>query len=646
MAHETVTAALPPMPINPEQRRLVRRYNLIQELVYTEESYVRDLGVIVDVFIAKLKSERFVGYISADEYNALFSNIEQVHELAREFAKELRRTIPDHVMTYNFSNSSGSSIKMHSSGSSSPTENFSKSDDDGVLGNVETGIGKVMLEYLPKMEKVYQTYCDQNRLQMQTFYQLKDSAPPIVDAWLKECLEQTREMTKAWTLDSLLIKPVQRLLKYPLLFDSILKATSSDNCDFESLELAAKEIHKVTDRINSTHEQSIESTSINDDLSSTTIVPSSSPSSSVADLSKDGAIKKPKLKQDKALEDLIFEFHLKGKHVKSVVKAIRTNCTLIQQHFDKNGRLAKSWLSWAMALTPEESQSEQGTHKVAQAERYTNYALFSAPFTSDSTAKMSSKSLSDKIDKDILQVLESVKDIYTSTDTLIQDRRKYFLLYREYIYSKSRNSYGEDLNNNTPQAPAGVSESTKHQADLYVKYSNSLKDGLPEIFRLTEEMIEICTERYIIIQREWFRLAADSLANVFNIQVNDIKDSENDPIVETFKRDSTETSIEKLTITKHRESSIELLSTGSEEEREKPSVSSSSSLELKKKKDVGISSHKSQPLLHLYKQQNQQHDEYEKKKKLGRRNSLLSLSNWQLSIKSKSSSKMIALDEA
>jgi hypothetical protein len=219
-------------------------------------------------------------------------------------------------------------------------------------------------------------------------------------------------------------------------------------------------------------------------------------------------------------------------------------------------------------------------------------------------------------------------------------------LYREYIYSKSRNSYGEDLNNNTPQAPAGVSESTKHQADLYVKYSNSLKDGLPEIFRLTEEIVEICMERYIIIQREWFRLAADSLANVFNIQVNDIKDSENDPIVETFKRDRTETSIEKLTITKHRESSIELLSTGSEEESEKPSVSSSSSLELKKKKDVGISSHKSQPLLHLYKQQNQQHDEYEKKKKLGRRNSLLSLSNWQLSIKSESSSNMIALDEA
>jgi hypothetical protein len=40
-----------------------------------------------------------------------------------------------------------------------------------------------------------------------------------VAIWLEECRELASDLTNAWDLDSLLVKPVQRILKYPLIND-------------------------------------------------------------------------------------------------------------------------------------------------------------------------------------------------------------------------------------------------------------------------------------------------------------------------------------------------------------------------------------------------------------------------------------------
>jgi len=47
-----------------------------------------------------------------------------------------------------------------------------------------------------------------------------------------------------------LIKPVQRVLKYPLLLQELLQVTPNSYDDFTALELATKEITKVAERIN------------------------------------------------------------------------------------------------------------------------------------------------------------------------------------------------------------------------------------------------------------------------------------------------------------------------------------------------------------------------------------------------------------
>ena len=58
------------------------------------------------------------------------------------------------------------------------------------------------------------------------------------------------DLTNAWSLESLLIKPVQRILKYPLMLRALLDATPVDHPDFISLEWAEKELRLAADRIN------------------------------------------------------------------------------------------------------------------------------------------------------------------------------------------------------------------------------------------------------------------------------------------------------------------------------------------------------------------------------------------------------------
>ena len=56
--------------------------------------------------------------------------------------------------------------------------------------------------------------------------------------------------TGAWDLSSLVVKPVQRVLKYPLLIKSLLKETPEDDPDYNNLVQAMQDIERVAEKIN------------------------------------------------------------------------------------------------------------------------------------------------------------------------------------------------------------------------------------------------------------------------------------------------------------------------------------------------------------------------------------------------------------
>ena len=110
-------------------------------------------------------------------------------------------------------------------------------------------VGQAFLKLMPRIEQVYSAYCSRHEASMARLQELL-STQPKVGVFLSECTQAARAYTNAWDLSSLLIKPVQRVLKYPLLLSQILASTTSKHPDLESLSAASVEIQKVADNIN------------------------------------------------------------------------------------------------------------------------------------------------------------------------------------------------------------------------------------------------------------------------------------------------------------------------------------------------------------------------------------------------------------
>ncbi|GAC96082.1 hypothetical protein PHSY_003661 [Pseudozyma hubeiensis SY62] len=110
-------------------------------------------------------------------------------------------------------------------------------------------VGQAFLKLMPRIEQVYTAYCSRHEASMARLQELI-STQTKVSAFIGECTLAARAYTNAWDLSSLLIKPVQRVLKYPLLLKEILASTSLKHPDAESLSAASAEIQKVADNIN------------------------------------------------------------------------------------------------------------------------------------------------------------------------------------------------------------------------------------------------------------------------------------------------------------------------------------------------------------------------------------------------------------
>jgi hypothetical protein len=110
-------------------------------------------------------------------------------------------------------------------------------------------LGEAFLQLMPRIRKIYIEYCSRHEAGMLRLQEVI-AASPKASSFFKECTEVARKHTHAWDLASLLIKPVQRVLKYPLLIQQIVNSTSKSHPDYLHLSQAFDEIQAVADEIN------------------------------------------------------------------------------------------------------------------------------------------------------------------------------------------------------------------------------------------------------------------------------------------------------------------------------------------------------------------------------------------------------------
>lgn len=231
---------------SPDQKRLIRRGHIIKELVDTEHSFGQDMKVVDDIY----KGTANVIIISTEDVKTLFGNSDQIVAFSTNFLDALKQASRSvYVLPKN--------KRWRSNRVSNATTHSEATDDQSSINGADlsdedkdrkTSIGEAFGHNMANMEKVYADYLKNHDAANQKLQALQKNRN--IEIWLRECRQYAHDLTSAWDLDSLLVKPVQRILKYPLLLDQLLEATPENHPDFTALDVAAREMKGISMRIN------------------------------------------------------------------------------------------------------------------------------------------------------------------------------------------------------------------------------------------------------------------------------------------------------------------------------------------------------------------------------------------------------------
>ncbi|XP_059351584.1 protein still life, isoform SIF type 1-like isoform X3 [Daphnia carinata] len=188
----------------------------ILELVETERTYVKHLNNLLENYLEPLKQETF---LSSAEINALFGNIQEIVTFQRMFQQSLEEAL---------------AVEPH----------FELIDQPYQFKNVLFAIGSAFLQHANHF-KLYSSFCASHSKAQKVLLPNEGSQA------LQEFLQSRNPRQQhSSTLESYLIKPIQRILKYPLLLQQLRNLTDPNSSEHQHLVDALKGMEKVAEHIN------------------------------------------------------------------------------------------------------------------------------------------------------------------------------------------------------------------------------------------------------------------------------------------------------------------------------------------------------------------------------------------------------------
>ncbi|KAJ8000767.1 hypothetical protein DPEC_G00183750 [Dallia pectoralis] len=200
--------------LNPEelrQRKMSRRSKVIQELVQTERDFLTDLELCIQEVVHPLRERQVV------DVDRLFTNVETVCKVSATLLHKMQKVIAE-------------------------------PDPEAQV------IGEVFIQTKSALEDVYKIYCyhhdDANSLLKS--YEKEEEIKKHFTACVSSLKRIYNQEGKPNLLDmgSLLIKPVQRVMKYPLLLSELWQTTPDDHPDHLPLQEALTAVKVVNNNIN------------------------------------------------------------------------------------------------------------------------------------------------------------------------------------------------------------------------------------------------------------------------------------------------------------------------------------------------------------------------------------------------------------
>ena len=182
------------------RKRQKHRKYVIEELVKTEQQYLESLQLIVEKLMKESLQSKL---LTKEESDKIFSNVESIFLFHKEYYSNLKKSF----------------------------ENFTKT----------TKVANRIFKMLPFF-KLYYLYCNNFHHSSEEVDKMKQNQHPFTERIKK--MEFTDEMQNL-DLSSQLIKPVQRLPKYVLLFKDLMKNTEETHPDYHDISECLKRFQEI-----------------------------------------------------------------------------------------------------------------------------------------------------------------------------------------------------------------------------------------------------------------------------------------------------------------------------------------------------------------------------------------------------------------
>ncbi|KAL5045183.1 hypothetical protein BDW71DRAFT_184388 [Aspergillus fruticulosus] len=457
---------------SPDQRRLKKRRHVIKELVDTEYTFGRDMKVVDDIY--KGTSSSCLD-LSAEDIKILFANSDQIVHFSMTFQdalKEAAKSVYVMPKSQRWSSKRSGRNPHASKNDSEPTEGAGPSD---LEKDKATSIGQGFLTHISQMEKVYTEYLKNHDAANKKLQALQRSTN--VTIWLNECREWASDLTSAWDLDSLLVKPVQRILKYPLLISELLDSTPPDHPDHASLVKALEEVTNISVRINELKRRA--------DVVGQVVGRKRKESDVRMGFSKAFGRRTEKLRQQVGLSDMV---------------ADKDYDALAQRFGDNFFQLQVVMRDAEMYTRETQGSLERFFEFVIAIEAFidvfhTNYPELEGKWRvfKISVQDIMVATLPEHLDvvrKSVIDPMVTLLKLHEGPQRVMKKRDKRLM---DYARFKSIQARGDKPDKKTAE-----------QADQFVALNETLKDELPKLYSLTAKLMEACLKNFVQIQTTWY----------------------------------------------------------------------------------------------------------------------------------------------
>ncbi|KAI0914865.1 hypothetical protein F4823DRAFT_195932 [Ustulina deusta] len=482
-----------------EKKRLFTRLETIKELIDTETFFIRDMNIVEEIYKGTAEA---CPKLDDKTIKLIFRNTDKIIQFHSAFLVELKEGASS---IYTPRTHRHVQKDISSSGERAPALSVASTAASGQLNDDkdrETSLGPIFIRNIENLKQVHETFLKNSDHASKQLIQIQED--PTVQVWLNECNEVARELTRAWNLDSLLIKPMQRITKYPNLLHQLLHETPVDHPDRLSLESAKMAVENAIEEINKTKKnfelvgQIVGRRRKESDVKAgfarafgkrvDRLQPASNkPSEDTEYLKLHEKFGDDYLRLQVVLRDVEFYTRQVTEHVHEFLQYLSSMELVMRIQPSPHPEIESKWVRFNVSM--------RDLEKVALEQHLS------------------------QVRKQVIEPFELVIKSYSNPSLAMKKRSKRRVDYEKYIQLQ--------------KSGKKVDKQLSELVEQYEALNEALKKELPKLSALTEKVGNICLGNFVNIQAQWFSIWREKV----KVVLEDTNVPEYSDIISTFFQD-------------------------------------------------------------------------------------------------------------